>query len=222
MSSVTPDPRRRQSGARRIGRPRDERVDRAICDAALELMAEHGISDLRMDAVAERAGVGKAAIYRRFRSKDELVATVVSQLVSEIAIPDTGSTSGDLRVLMDEACALYRDTLAGPLMPALVEAMHRDPELRGLIRKGSLTGRRAVLAEVLRRGVERGDLDRDLDTELALDLLGGPLFYRLLITGGPLDDHLAAGVVDLILKGYAPARKPRGGKRATNKKGPRP
>ena len=81
------------------------------------------------------------------------MATVVSQLVSEIAIPDTGSTAGDLRVLMDEACALYRDTLAGPLMPALVEAMHRVPELRRLIRNGFLTGRRAVLAEVLRRGV---------------------------------------------------------------------
>jgi len=209
MSSVT---RKRKTNT--TGRPRDERLSKAICEAALELVAEHGISDLRMDAVAERAGVGKAAIYRRFRSKDELVATAVSQLVSEIAIPDSGSTAADLRVLMDEAVALYRDTLAGPLMPALVEAMHRDPELRQLIRQGFLTGRRAVLAEVLRRGVERGDLDRNLDIELALDLLGGPLFYRLLITGGPLDDRLAAGVVDLILKGYAPARKPRAGKRA--------
>jgi AcrR family transcriptional regulator len=198
MSSVT-----------RTGRPRDERVDKAIAQAALELMADHGIADLRMDAVAERAGVGKAAIYRRFRSKDDLVAAVVGRLVSEIAIPDTGSTAGELRVLMDEAVALYRDTLAGPLMPALVEAMRRDEGLRGLIREGFLTGRRAALAEVLRRGVDRGDLDPELDIELALDLLGGPLFYRLLITGGPLDERLAAGVVDLILKGYARPRKAR-------------
>jgi hypothetical protein len=141
---------------------------------------------------------------------------VVSQVVGgEIVIADTGSTAADLRVLMDEACALYRDTLAGPLMPALVEAMHRDPDLRRLIREGFLTGRRAALAEVLRRGVQRGDLDMQIDIELALDLLGGPLFYRLLITGGPLDDRLAAGVVELILKGYAPAWKPRAGKRAT-------
>ncbi len=178
-------------------------------------MAEHGIADLRVDAVAEQAGVGKAAIYRRFDSKDELVARVVSNLVStEIAIPDTGSTAADLRVLMDEAVTLYRDTAAGPMMPALVEAMRRDPELRRLIREGFLAGRRAALAEVLRRGVERGDLDPSIDIELALDLLGGPLFYRLLITGGALDDRLAAGVVDLILKGYAPSRKQRAGTRA--------
>jgi AcrR family transcriptional regulator len=199
---------------KRAGRPRDERLNTAICDAALELMTEYGIADLRMDDVARQARVGKAAIYRRFRSKDDLVAAVVRQLVSEIAIPDTGSTAGDLRVLMDEACAIYRDTSAGRLMPALVEAMHRDAELRQLIREGFLTGRRAALAEVLRRGVERGDLAADLDIELALDLLGGPLFYRLLITGGPLDDRLAAGVVDVILKGYAPSRAPRAGKRA--------
>jgi AcrR family transcriptional regulator len=203
-------------GETRVGRPRDERLDEAICDAALELIAGHGIADLRMDAVAKKAGVGKAAIYRRFRSKDELVTAVVSQVVGgEIVIVDTGSTAADLRVLMDEACALYRDTLAGPLMPSLVEAMHRDPELRRLIRERFLTGRRAALAEVLRRGVQRGDLDAQIDIELALDVLGGPLFYRLLITGGPLDDRVAAGVVDLILNGYAAAPKSRAGKRAT-------
>jgi AcrR family transcriptional regulator len=158
--------------------------------------------------VATKAGVGKAAIYRRFRSKDELVAAVVGDVVGrEIAIPDTGSTAGDLRILMDEACELYGTTLAGPLMPALVEAMHRDPELRQLIREGFLAGRRAALAEVLRRGVERGDLRRNIDLELALDLLGGPLFYRLLITGGPLDDDLSAGVVDLIMEGFGPSTK---------------
>ena len=215
MGSVTS--KHIHSEVKRTGRPRDERLDKAICDAALELMAEHGIADLRMDAVAKTARVGKAAIYRRYSSKDELVAAVVTQSVGEITIPDTGSTATDLRVLMDEACALYRDTLAGALMPALVEAMRRDEGLRGMIREGFLTRRRAALAEVLRRGVERGDLDPQIDTELALDLLGGPLFYRLLITGGPLDDRLAAGVVDLILKGYAPARKPRGGKRAAKK-----
>jgi hypothetical protein len=57
---------------------------------------------------------------------------------------------------------------------------------------------------VLRRGVERGDLRPDLDVELALDVIGGPLFYRLLITGGPLDEQLAEGVADLILRGFAP------------------
>ena len=207
MSSVTPNTPSKTDHRRPAGRPREERVDRAIVAAALELMADFGISDLRMDAVAERAGVGKAAIYRRFDSKDELVAHVVSSLVStEIAIPDTGSTAADLRVLMDQAVALYRDTPAGAMMPALVEAVRRDADLQRLIRARFLAGRRAALADVLRRGVERGDLDPAIDIELALDVLAGPLFYRLLVTGGELDERLAAGVVELILKGYAPTR----------------
>ena len=73
-----------------MGRPRDERADRAILSAALELMAEHGVHGLRIDDVADRAGVGKATIYRRYRSKEELVAAAVGALVSEIAVPDTG------------------------------------------------------------------------------------------------------------------------------------
>ena len=75
-----------------MGRPRDERADRAIKTATLELMGEHGVQDLRMDDVARRAGVGKATIYRRYASKDALVSDAVSGLVSEIAIPDSGST----------------------------------------------------------------------------------------------------------------------------------
>jgi Tetracyclin repressor-like, C-terminal domain len=77
-----------------------------------------------------------------------------------------------------------------------------------------LAGRRAALHEVLERGVARGDLDRDLDFELALDVLGGPLFYRLLITGGPIDEQLAQGVVDLILTGFAPKPTPSKRKKA--------
>src|SRR5215216_3783760 len=124
MSSVKP---RSDAAPPRIGRPREERVDRAIIAAALELMAVSGISELRMDQVAERAGVGKAAIYRRFESKDQMVAAAIGEMVSEIVVPDTGSTRADLVELMREAVVLYRKTIAGKLMPSLVEAMRRDP-----------------------------------------------------------------------------------------------
>jgi hypothetical protein len=93
--------------------------------------------------------------------------------------------------------------------------MSRDAELARLVRDGFLTRRRAALGAVLERGVERGDLRGDMDLELALDVLGGPLFYRLLITGGPIDEQLAKGVVELILRGFAPTRKSSGRKQAT-------
>lgn len=190
---------------RRVGRPRDARADRAILDATLELIAEHGIHEFRTDDVAARAGVGKGAIYRRYRSKDELVTAAVGGLVrQEIALQDTGSTREDLLTLMREAVELYRRSMPARLMPTLVGAMAQRADLARTVREGFLAGRREALGEVLRRGVARGDLRPDLDFDLALDVLGGPLFYRLLVTGGPIDEPLAEGVTDLILRGFAP------------------
>jgi AcrR family transcriptional regulator len=210
-----------QGGAaaeRPLGRPRDARADRAILDATRELIAEVGVYGFRTDDVAARAGVGKGAIYRRHRSKDELVTAAVAALVDEeIAVPDTGSTRADLLILMREAVVLYRGSAAGRLMPNLIGAMAERPDLARTVRDGFLASRRGALSEVLRRGVERGDLCPDLDVELALDVLGGPLFYRLLVTGGPLDEQLAEGVADLILRGFAPDQprrmKPRTGRK---------
>jgi AcrR family transcriptional regulator len=189
---------------RRLGRPREQRADRAILRAAIELIAAQGVRDLRMEDVAGRARVGKATIYRRYRSKDELVTAAVSALVSEIAVPDTGSTRADLASLMHSAVQVYRGSVDAAVMPSLVDAMSRDAALARSVREGFLAGRREALRVVLERGVERGDLRADLDLELALDVLAGPLFYRLLITGGPIDRQLADGVVELILRGFAP------------------
>jgi AcrR family transcriptional regulator len=194
--------------AARRGRPRDARADEAIIRATLELVAERGIHEFRTEDVATRAGVGKGAIYRRYPSKNELVTAAVGALVDEqIVVPDTGSTREDLLALMREAVELYRRSVPGRLMPNLVSAMAQRPELACTLRDGFLANRRDSLTQVLRRGVQRGDLRDDLDLELALDVLGGPLFYRLLITGGPLDGRLAEGVVELMLRGFAPTEK---------------
>lgn len=208
---------------RPMGRPRDARADRAILEATLELITERGMHEFRTDDVAARAGVGKGAIYRRYPSKDELVTAAIAGLVNEeIVVPDTGSTRADLLALMREAVALYRGSRPGRLMPNLVSAMAQRPELARVVREGFLIRRRLALTEVLRRGVDRGDLRPDLDLEFVLDVLGGPLFYRLLITGGPIDEQLAESVTKLILRGFAsdkPARaKPKRTVRAKSKR----
>jgi AcrR family transcriptional regulator len=165
--------------------------------------------------------VAKATIYRRYRSKNALVSAAVATLVSEIAIPDTGSTRSDLLALMNHAVELYSGSLAASLMPSLIAEARRDPALAEAVRSEFLAGRRAALSAVLERGIRRGDLRRGLDVELALDVLGGAVFYRLLITGGPIDRGLAEGVVGLILRGFAPTdkRAPAG---ATSKERRRP
>src|SRR5205823_296640 len=145
--------------------------------------------------------------YRRYRSKNELITVAVATLVDEIAIPDTGSTRADLLALMAQAVELYSGSLAPRLMSSLVDEARRNPELGRTVREEFLAGRRAALSAVLERGIKRGDLGRGLDLELALDVLGGAIFYRLLITGGPIDQRLAEGVVELILRGFAPTNR---------------
>ena len=92
-------------------------------------------------------------------------------------------------------------------MPSVVDEISRNGELAAIARDRFLTGRRAALGVVFERGIERGDLRADVDVDFALDVLAGPLFYRLLITGGPIDERLAQAVVELIVRGFAPVSK---------------
>jgi AcrR family transcriptional regulator len=188
------------------GRPVEARPREAAIQATLDLIAEHGIAGLTTDAVAQRAGISKATMYRRWRSKQELVVDAVAALVSDISVPDTGSTRRDLLALMTSATEVYAGSREAAVMPSLIDAMSRDDGLAAAVRDTFLAGRRAALCAVLERAVERGDLQRDLDYELALDVLGGPLFYRLLVTGGPIDERLAVGVTDLIVRGFGAER----------------
>jgi AcrR family transcriptional regulator len=195
------------SATRRPGRPRSERVQRAIIEATLSLLAEEGWLGLSMEGIANRAGVGKGAVYRRWSSREALLTDAVTAIVSEIEIPDSGSIRQDLSVLMRKAASLYRGR-SGRIMPALVAAMARHPQVASAVRGGFLASRRHALRVVLDRAVERGEVREDLDPELALDFLGGPLFYRLLVTGGPLDPEFADAAVDLMLRGIATNQEP--------------
>lgn len=190
------------TGPRRPGRPRSEETHQAILDAVLQILADEGWSGLTMQGIAQRAGVGKGAIYRRWRTREAVLTAAVRGVVSEIGLPDRGSIRGDLLELMQRAVAVYRGP-SGRLMPGLVSAMAQHEKVATAVREAFLAPRRRALREVLERGVERGELRSDIDRELALDFLGGPLFYRLLITGGPLDESLAEGTVDVMLRGLS-------------------
>ncbi|MFP2925999.1 TetR/AcrR family transcriptional regulator [Pyxidicoccus sp. 3LG] len=192
---------------RRPGRPRSEEAHGAILDAAISLIREVGYDALAMDAIAARAGVGKATVYRRWPSKETLVAEALERLMRAIPVPDTGTTGGDLRVMMRDALDMYRDASTGALLSGLVAAMARSERIARAVRDGFIAARRDALRQVLQRGVVRGELRKGLDVDLVLDLLGGPLFYRFLITGGPLDERLIRGVVEAVLRGFSPSPK---------------
>jgi AcrR family transcriptional regulator len=196
MTNVDPTPIRR-------GRPPSVRSREAALGATVQLLADVGYGRLTTAAVAKRAGVSTATLYRHWESKDALVTDAVSGLVAEIRIPDHGDARRDLLSLMGDAVRLYTTTVAAPALQGVTTEMANNPDLRDTIRDRFLNARRAALREVLERGVARGELVAAIDYELALDLLGGPLFYRFLITGGPIDEALAEGVVDVVMARWA-------------------
>ncbi|HWM11999.1 MAG TPA: TetR/AcrR family transcriptional regulator [Solirubrobacteraceae bacterium] len=185
------------------GRPRSAAADSAILQATLELLLDTGYRGLTMEQVRTRAGVGKATLYRRYGSKQELVADAIRHVNQEIPAPDTGTVRGDLLAAADMVLAAAARVGAATFMPRLLAESAGDREMHAIFSENLVAPRRALLATVLRRGVERGELRADLDVELAIDLVAGPWVYRLLIAGGELPETDPARMVDLLLGGLA-------------------
>lgn len=184
------------------GRPRSSAADEAILEAAVDLFAEVGLEGLTMEGVAARAGVGKATIYRRYETKIEMVASAVC-CYSNVGEPppDTGSTPDDVRALVDGLVTILTETPVGRLIPILTAARTRVPELAKALAVITVE-RRERAAVVVRRAVDRGDLRAEVDVDLVIDAFIGPVFYRFLVTGAPLDDEFRAQVVDATLRAF--------------------
>jgi AcrR family transcriptional regulator len=194
------------SEVRRPGRPRSAAADDAILRATLELLVEQGYRGLTMEQVTARAGVGKATLYRRYGSKEALVTDAIRHLNQEIPVPDTGTVRDDIMAVAGSVIAAAVRTGAVTLMPRLLAESAGDAEMHAIFYENLVAPRRAVMAEVLRRGVERGELREDLEVELAVDLLTGPWVYRLLIAGGDpaVVEHVdPRRLLDLVFGGIA-------------------
>lgn len=191
------------AAARRPGRPRSPEADVAILGAAVEIFAEAGLEGLTVEGVAARAGVGKATIYRRYPCKVDLVVAAARCFTqADEAPPDTGSTRGDLRALVDALIAALTTTPLGRALPILVAARTRVPEL-DVAYAEIVADKRGRSAAVIRRSIERGDLRADVDPEIIVDCYVGPIFYRFLITHAPLDDEFASELVEATLRAFS-------------------
>jgi AcrR family transcriptional regulator len=182
----------------RPGRPRSAACDQAIVGAALEVFAEEGFDGLTMEAVAARAGVGKATLYRRYPGKAALVLEAVSCLAaSDAPPPDTGSFTGDLTAHARQLVHMLTATEAGRFLPQLVAALPRARELASAFER-FVAARRANLRAVVERAVARGDVGPEVDPGLVADLVAGSIFYRHLVSRAPLDEAYADGVVAMV------------------------
>lgn len=194
---------------RAVGRPRDPKLDAAITDATLELLADIGYAALTIEAVATRAGVGKATLYRRWPGKVQLVVDAVRTL-SEQPDPDTSAGVRDELVELLEAVRRKSgSSLAGRIFPRLIGDSADNPEFMRRYREQVLDPRRDRFRTALLRGVEQGLVRTDVDTDHAIDLLVGPMAYRNLIRNDPAPGpDLAARIVDDVLRALAPPTTP--------------
>jgi len=189
---------------------RAERSNKAILDATRELLAADGdVGSLTVEAVAARSGVAKTTIYRRWRDKWELALdAVMIDMLPGFADPvDVGDTRKELITFVDSVVKIWSSAPYGPAMQALVSQISTQPELARVYRERVVEPRRDQLAPVIERGIQRGDLRPDTDVRFVHEYLVGPILYRLLLSGGPLDRKLGTRLVDGILDGFRPAVK---------------
>ncbi|MEU5567010.1 TetR/AcrR family transcriptional regulator [Micromonospora musae] len=184
------------------GRPRSTRADEAIIEATLDLLAEGAkIETLSIEAIASRAGVGKATIYRRWSGKDALLRDALVILKGTPPTPIGRSVREDL-VLLLGAVGRNTDPRSEKIMSCLLPEVNRNQD-RYELYQGIVEPRRARLREVLERGIRTGELRADLDVELALALLTGPMLIQRVLRWHPEldDDALPERVVDGVLEG---------------------
>ena len=182
------------------GRPRRADADGAILDATLELLNEVGVAGLSMDLLAQRAGVGKATIYRRWDSKETLILDAMRMTATPIPVPDEGNLRDDLFTYMDAVIECFTPGRGGSdVLPHLIEASCYDPQLRASLDDYTL-GRQATIRLLLRRGIERGELPADADVDLLVDVILAPFFYHHLCTGATVDQDFTHRLVDFALR----------------------
>jgi AcrR family transcriptional regulator len=180
-------------------------VTETISRAAFAELAETGYARMSMEAVARRAGTGKAALYRRWPTKQAMVIDLVSRAVRahSPADIDTGTLRGDIEAFLADAVAILRHPVVSRIVPDLLAEAARNPGLGDAIRTAVATPRRVGATQLLRRAADRGELPRRVDRDLALDLMAAPLLFRLVFTGGAVDDRYLARLTRATLAALA-------------------
>lgn len=185
------------------GRPRSDKLHRAILDAARELLIQDGYTRLRLEHIAVRAGVGKATLYRRWRSKEALAQALIADLAApHLTIEDTGDTRQEMLAAVLNPLKAITETEFGPVILALMSQIAGNPALGDPFRATVVATRRTEVEKMIARGIARGDLRPDADVSVATELLVGPVYFRL-VFGGVLDDEFAERLVDSIMLGFA-------------------
>jgi AcrR family transcriptional regulator len=202
--ATDPDPERPLRRPRR-GRPRNQEANRAILEAATELLATRGLSAMSIEDVAARAGVGKATIYRRWSSKGSLALDAfLAAHKQELPPPDTGSFRTDLEAALRDWVRSVTQTSAGSILAGLTAEIRQDPELAAQWGDRVVKPIRVTYNVIVERAISRGEIRPDADANVVLDLLFGSAVYRLLHGQGQVDAAFRSQVVSILAAGLSP------------------
>ncbi|MEL6230517.1 MAG: TetR/AcrR family transcriptional regulator [Cyanobacteria bacterium J06627_3] len=162
------------------GRPRSTASHQAMLRATLELLSEVGFETMSIEAIASRAGVGKTTIYRRYSSKDELVADAIESIREEVLIPNTGDLWGDIDTLIENAAQITFTPLGRQAVAMIISSASSNSGFAQIYWEKYLQPRRQAFAMVLERAKERNEVSKDLDTGLVFDTMSGIMLYALI------------------------------------------
>ncbi|MFG3657188.1 TetR/AcrR family transcriptional regulator [Streptomyces sp. NPDC047706] len=180
-------------------------VTEAIRAAVFEELAAAGYARMSIEGIARRAGVGKTAVYRRWRSKLHLVLDVVSAIaVQGLPVPDTGSLEADLRLLYEVTSRALRHPVASQIIPDLQAEAARNPEIAEALQKALREGQEGVASKIVAAAEKRGEVGAGYDPNLALDLISGPLYWRSVVIRSP---RLPKGYLASLARSTAAALK---------------
>lgn len=186
---------------KKIGRPRSEETKKAILTASYELTLEKGFPTVTVEGIAERAGVSKATIYKWWPNKAAVVLDgFFAATESMLQVPDTGSVREDLFIQVNNL-ASFITSPRGRVITELIAEGQFDANIAKEYRSRYFSPRRLISQHILERGILRGELKKDLDIELSIDLIFAPLFYRLLITGDAVDSAFVKSLISYALMG---------------------
>lgn len=182
-----------------LGRPRSEQARRAILDTAVRLTMCDGYQAVTIKGIAEEAGVGRQTIYRWWTTKAALVLEAVGELAERAGRPAlTGNAEHDLRALLRASFQLA--PTAGPAISGMMADAQRDPEFGEVLQEGLLAPRRSIVREILAAGQRNGQFGGAVSLDLAVDLVWGTMWYRVLSGHAPVDERLAEELSDAIVR----------------------
>jgi AcrR family transcriptional regulator len=188
---------------KRRGRPRSTETEKAILKAAGEIaLASGGLAEMTIEGVAERAGVGKASIYRRWPSKGALAFdAVLDGILATQPTPDTGTLESDLARVAESWVQLANLPRGGRTVAHFIAEVQSDPDLATAWRERFVDRIRKARRPIIERAIARGEIPAGSDPELIMDLVFGPLYHRYLNQHLPLDETFARGVARMVAAG---------------------